>query len=793
MAGLRKENNKAPKSQEGLNKNTSPEKPTSTGSFYWAIVAGLLGCALTFSGLIPLSRSPTPQTSPVSRINVKLEVDIEKRDAIVAAFRHAYSAYERDAFGADEYHPISQKGSNLTDAGGIGYTIADSLDTIIMMQQQGYDFDAEYERAKTWIRDALSFDRDANFNTFETTIRVFGGLLSAHFLTADDVYLHRARELADRIMPVFETPLGLPTSMDGKCISKGVLDKDNGNMISVAEAATLQLEFKYLSYLTEEDSYWRAVEKVMGIIKKAATQPIVPIFLSAETGQFVVSDIRLGSRGDSYYEYLLKQYLQTDRSEIVYRVMYDDAMAAIREHLLMRTPTSKIVHTGELQPTRAGGDWKLVPKQDHLVCFLGGSLLLGVTDGGRMRVPPDTSKFNEREKNDWTMGVKLIEGCMATHETATGLAPEIAHFRTKHDPPMVRDQAPLDWYIKGTTDIENDTSYDARYILRPETVESLFLAYRLTGDPKYRHWGWNIFQSIEKHCKVSTGGYATVLNVDKLPVSWDDKQETFLLSETLKYLFLLFSDNTVLPLDEIVFNTEEAALLCCNEARSIRYSRLALDLDLDLNHQYTDYYYLLTTMSAPQEHDDDLNPTTTAGYKVTAKKTVDEYANLDANDESLVRWKASLGIGAGGAPGGEAKFIIKELFLKSETLPPGKTVSLNLADKGVMEAAKKNPITIKEGIEYSVGLKFEIENDVISGLRYIHVVKRAGIKIDKLEHMIGSFGPKEGEHSVDFATEESPSGMLARSGTYDVVSRITDDDGHPHAYFSWCFRLAKEW
>ncbi|CUA73820.1 mannosyl-oligosaccharide alpha-1,2-mannosidase [Rhizoctonia solani] len=586
MAELRQKSSKAPKPQEEQPKSTSPVKNASSGtSFYWAVVAGLFGCALTFSGLIPLGRSPAPRGASTFTGNVKIETDIEKRDAIVAAFRHAYSAYERDAFGADEYHPISQKGSNLTEAGGIGYTIADSIDTIIIMQQQGYDFDAEYERAKIWIRDTLSFDRDANFNTFETTIRVFGGLLSAHYLTSDDIYLDRAREIADRIMPVFETPVGLPTSMvnlcvsqkDGKCISKGVLDKDNGKLVSVAEAATLQLEFKYLSHLTEEDSYWRAVEKVMAVIKQSATQSIVPIFLSAETGQFVVSDIRLGSRGDSYYEYLLKQYLQTDRSEGVYRVMYDDAMAAIGEHLLMRTPTSKIVHTGELQPARAGGyqqhDWKLVPKQDHLVCFLGGSLLLGVTDGGRMRVPPDTSKFNEREGRDWTMGVKLIEGCMATHETATGLAPEIAHFRTKHDPPMVREQAPFDWYIKGTNDPENDTSYDARYILRPETVESLFLAYRLTGDPKYRRWGWRIFQSIEEHCKVPTGGYATVwgsatqlecgvadphtvLNVDKLPVRWEDKQETFLLSETLKYLFLLFSDSTVLPLDEVVFNTE---------------------------------------------------------------------------------------------------------------------------------------------------------------------------------------------------------------------------------------------
>ena len=71
--------------------------------------------------------------------------------------------------------------------------------------------------------------------------------------------------------------------------------------------------------------------------------------------------------------------------------------------------------------------------------------------------------------------------------------------------------------------------YDARYILRPETVESLFLAYRLTGDEKYRRYGWEIFSAIEKHCKIETGGYASVLNVDAVPVEHEDKMETFLM------------------------------------------------------------------------------------------------------------------------------------------------------------------------------------------------------------------------------------------------------------------------
>lgn len=131
--------------------------------------------------------------------------------------------------------------------------------------------------------------------------------------------------------------------------------------------------------------------------------------------------------------------------------------------------------------------------------------------------------------------------------------------------------------------------YDARYMLRqvsflarlsvfvliellnrPETVESLFTAFRLTGDKRYRDHGWEIFQAIEKHCRIPSGGYATIVNVDEVPVRHEDKMETFFLvslpgfmnlpemddvindtrtqSETLKYLFLLFSDGDTIPL-----------------------------------------------------------------------------------------------------------------------------------------------------------------------------------------------------------------------------------------------------
>lgn len=97
---------------------------------------------------------------------------------------------------------------------------------------------------------------------------------------------------------------------------------------------------------------------------------------------------------------------------------------------------------------------------------------------------------------------------------------------------------------------------DRHNLLRPETVESLFVLYRITGDEQYRQWGWDIFQSLEAHAKVATGGYSSLHDVTKVPAPMRDKMETFFLGETLKYLYLLFSDADVLPLDKYVFNTE---------------------------------------------------------------------------------------------------------------------------------------------------------------------------------------------------------------------------------------------
>jgi len=94
-----------------------------------------------------------------------------------------------------------------------------------------------------------------------------------------------------------------------------------------------------------------------------------------------------------------------------------------------------------------------------------------------------------------------------------------------------------------------------QYFQRPEVVESLFYLWRATHDTTYREWGWRIMEAIEKHCRHEAG-YSGVHDADSSQPNGDDVQQSWFLAETLKYLFLLYSDDSLLSLDEWVFNTE---------------------------------------------------------------------------------------------------------------------------------------------------------------------------------------------------------------------------------------------
>jgi mannosyl-oligosaccharide alpha-1,2-mannosidase len=158
-----------------------------------------------------------------------------------AAIAHAWKAYAAHALGFDELRPLSSDGANWLGPGkdrGLGLTLVDSLDTLWLAGDR-----KSFDEAAAWVGSpAFVLDQDVDVNVFETTIRVLGGLLSAHFLSGDPVFLRRASELGGKLRGAFASPSGVPYS-DVNLKSGAGFNPGKGPS-SLAEAFSIQFEFK---------------------------------------------------------------------------------------------------------------------------------------------------------------------------------------------------------------------------------------------------------------------------------------------------------------------------------------------------------------------------------------------------------------------------------------------------------------------------------------------------------------------------------------------------------------------
>ncbi|KAI0523643.1 rho GDP dissociation inhibitor [Xylaria bambusicola] len=167
----------------------------------------------------------------------------------------------------------------------------------------------------------------------------------------------------------------------------------------------------------------------------------------------------------------------------------------------------------------------------------------------------------------------------------------------------------------------------------------------------------------------------------------------------------------------------------------------------------------------------------------------------DANDESLQRYKKSLGLGGGkdiSDPNDPRVCIIQSLTMESAGRPP---VTIDLSQPGSENTLKDNPFKIKEGAKFTMVASFRVQHEILSGLHYVQTVKRKGIRVSKDSEMLGSYAPNTDVQPIytkRFQEEEAPSGMIAR-GHYNAVSTFVDDDKKQHLQFEWSFDISKDW
>lgn len=477
-----------------------PFPPSSPPKF----VAATLDWAKVKQFYPPASIKPLPGGAPRNLPRVQAPAGAfaepspraeERRAAVRNAFKRSYDAYKKHAWMSDELTPVSGRAKD--PFGGWAATLVDSLDTLWIM-----GFDDEFAQASAAVCTIDWADTAAAAaNLFETTIRHLGGLLSAYDLSADPALLAKARELGEMLYHGFDTPNRLP----GFWLNFDEARKGGqvaGTNDPSAAPASLSLEFTRLSQLTGDAKFYDAADRVTRFLERTQNDTLLPgmwpTTLDFRNERATQAKFTLGALADSLYEYLPKMHALLGGVDDTYEKLYRAAMDAAAGHLVFRP----MLPDGD--DVLFAGDWhanaadKLVPESQHLTCFVGGMFGLG----GRL--------FGI--DHHVALGERLARGCgWAYASFPTGVMPEV--FNMLPCPSL--DPCPWDedrWREHGDSKLPKGfaNARDARYLLRPEAIESIFVLYRITAKPELQDMAWDMFQAIIKSTETKLANSAIV-------------------------------------------------------------------------------------------------------------------------------------------------------------------------------------------------------------------------------------------------------------------------------------------
>jgi hypothetical protein len=408
-------------------------------------------------------------------------------------FLHSWNAYKKYAWGHDGLKPLSKTYYNWYSA-PLYMSLVDALDTMILMGLK-----EEADSVREFIVTRLSFDHDIYVKNFEITIRLLGGLLSSYQLTGDERLLKLADDLGTRLLPVFNSPTGMPY-VDVN-LKTGAVRNPRTNP---GEIGTLLVEFGTLSKLTGKPVYYNVAKNaVVQVYNRRSSIGLVGTWIDAETGKWLESDSHVSACIDSYYEYMVKCTLLFDDQD--FKRMWDSSRAALDKYVADETPGGLWYGHADMNTGKRTKTWF-----GALDAFFPAVLALS---------------------GDVKTAARLQESCLKMWNKY-GIEPEQFDYHKM--------------------DVPGDPKWE-RFFLNPEIMESAYYLYQFTKDPLYLDMGKIFLDGLKQHCRAEVG-YAELKSV--ITKEKTDRMESYFLAETLKYLYLLFAPPETLDFKRVVFNTE---------------------------------------------------------------------------------------------------------------------------------------------------------------------------------------------------------------------------------------------
>ena len=424
---------------------------------------GALGVSL---GARPASAAPLGPPDPALAAEVRTE------------FRTAWNAYRRLAFGRDELRPLSGTGAEFfIDGAPLGLTIIESLGTLYLME-----LDDELAAGIDWIGGNLDFDHDADIHVFESIIRLVGGLCSGHHATGDPMLLAKARDLADRLLPAFDSPTGIPYRYVN--LRTGAV---SGSQTPLAEVGSNITEFGYLSEQTGDRKYFDASKRALRAVwDRRSGLDLVGTTINVRTGGWTDTTARVDPPVDSFFEDLHGAFAMFGDDEVFgwYRTLTDAILRRLPETVGGRLWFRQVDMNSGATRGRT---------QSELTAFYAGLLAQGgnVSEG-------------ERYHSSWAAVLDRYR-----------LPPEAVDYRT----------------LRALSNV---------YYLRPEYIDSALFLWLTTGRELYRDRARVMWNRQKAHCKVANG-YAVVTDMTTTPTTKGDLTPGYWFAENMKYYYLLWS------------------------------------------------------------------------------------------------------------------------------------------------------------------------------------------------------------------------------------------------------------
>jgi mannosyl-oligosaccharide alpha-1,2-mannosidase len=412
---------------------------------------------------------------------------------VKAQMAWSWDCYCDHAWGKDEIKPVSGTFSSFPlKTHHLGLSLIEALDTLWVM-----GLDSRFKDGVSWVKTHFDADVDGEVSVFETSIRLVGGLLSAHLACGDAVLLAKARDLADRLLPAFATPTGMPYRFIN--LRTGA---PREAVTSPADIATYLPEWGTLSRLTGDPRYAAAARKAMiAVFERRSPLDLVATKIDVISGAWRSRTATIGSYCDSFFEYLWDSWQLFGDAEC--KRMYDVCTAAILKHQQVWKDRQLWFADVDFETGAV-----ISTEQDELASFYGG--LLG--QGGALR-----------------QGAAYTES-WAKVQARYGVLPEGYDYATSRP-----------------TQVTN--------ALRPELADAAFTLWLIDRSPRWREIGRLHFEAMKRWNKAPYG-YTDLADVTATPKRQADHCPGYWWSEQMKYYYLLFADTPRFDYSDNYLSTE---------------------------------------------------------------------------------------------------------------------------------------------------------------------------------------------------------------------------------------------